>query len=177
MAEVVFSEGKGVCDVFVVDVLQKIADWHNKNVKLTSGDRFTALKMGAGLKSLHMQHSAADFHVIGVLDVVAFVDICTFAAFQVFDFEQNRYEFLHHGPSTETSGEHLHVGRFPEGKGVSFIIEGYTPQTKGVYQTIGGIGDYFKLSSTPKIQKALQQNTVPSPIRARDSAFSNLCKR
>ena len=125
--------GIPVSDDEIKNVLQAIADVFKKNVNITSGDRNTALTVGAGAKSLHLQKLAADFHVEGVDDGTAYQQIKV-NSFSIFANEQG-YEFIWHGPYTETTGPHLHIGRYGTATigYLKCIKEGITPKGKKVY--------------------------------------------
>jgi hypothetical protein len=125
---------KTVSDAEVKLVLESIAEYFGKDVNVTSGDRGTALNMGAGAKSLHLQNRAADFHVDGIDDGTAYLHIKVYAS-QFFK-KGERYEFIWHGPHTETSGQHLHIGRSSTNADgyVKFVKEGITVEGKADYR-------------------------------------------
>lgn len=127
--------GKTVTDNEVKDCLQAIADFFEKDVNVTSGDRGTPLDVGGKDKSLHLQNRAADFHVDGIDDGYAYLNLKVFAS-AVFS-KKFAYEFIWHGPHTETMGQHLHLGNYNY-KTVGYVKfkkEGITSADKGVYKT------------------------------------------
>jgi peptidase M15-like protein len=135
MADVNYN-GKTVSDENVQTVLGRVATELGKNVNVSSGDRGSALDVGAGTKSLHLKHRAADFHVEGLSDEEAFKKIQE-KKDDIFDSDK-RYEVIWHGPHTETMGQHVHIGRFETGTGVNFKKEGTTAETKGKYTVASG---------------------------------------
>jgi hypothetical protein len=135
MAEVNYN-GKTVSDENVKTVLERIATELGKQVNVSSGDRGTALDVGAGTKSLHLKHQAADFHVEEFSDEEVFKKLQE-KKDALFDSDK-KYEVIWHGTHTETMGQHVHVGRFESGTGVSFKKEGVTEDQKGKYTTASG---------------------------------------
>jgi hypothetical protein len=132
MATVNFSN-KTVSDADLKEVLQKIADAFGKDVKVSSGDRATALTVGAGTGSLHLQNRAADFHVDGEIDDNVYKKLKD--SYTTIFNATNRYEVIQHGPQTETMGAHIHVGRYGSGTpAVLFIKEGMSAETKAQYK-------------------------------------------
>ena len=126
--------GKAVSDSEIKVVLQAIADYFERDVNVTSGDRKTALDMGGKGKSLHLQNRAADFHVEGYDDGTAYMHIKVFSS-AMFS-KLHGYEFIWHGPHTETTGQHLHLGRYGSATTgyVKFKKEGITTDGKGRYK-------------------------------------------
>lgn len=135
MAEVNFN-GKTVSDENIKTVLERVATELEKNVNVSSGDRGSALDVGAGTKSLHLKHQAADFHVEGLSDEEAFKKIQEKKE-KIFDADK-KYEVIWHGTHTETMGQHVHIGRFDAGTGTSFKKEGVTEDQKGKYTIASG---------------------------------------
>lgn len=132
MANVNYN-GITVTDTEVKNTLQAIADYFEKNVNVTSGDRGTVLDMGGKEDSLHLQNRAADFHVEGIDDGTAYLYIKVYSS-AMFSKEHG-YEFIWHGPHTETTGQHLHLGRYGS-KTVGYVKfkkEGITPEGKSKY--------------------------------------------
>jgi hypothetical protein len=84
---------------------------------------------GGSKTSLHLSKRAADFSVTGETLEAAFQSIKDKRK-DIFDADK-KYECIHHGSHTETSGAHLHIGRFETGAGVDFKTEGLTADTKG----------------------------------------------
>ncbi len=121
---------KTVSDENVKTVLQSIADQLKGDVNVTSGDRSYVPK-GGSTKSHHVDKRAADFWVTGYTLQCAFTKIKTKKS-DIFDSDK-KYQAIRHGTHTKTGGAHLHVGRYPSGSGVSFLVEGLTAATKGVY--------------------------------------------
>lgn len=125
--------GYTISDQIVKDVLQNIGDYFEADVNVTSGNR-TTVPEGGSPDSLHLQNRAADFHVVGIDDGTAYLNLKNLGYDQVFK-SGNNYEFIWHGTYTATGGQHLHIGRYGSssiGK-VKFKIEGTTPETKKVY--------------------------------------------
>ncbi|MGB7208945.1 MAG: glycoside hydrolase family 104 protein [Pyrinomonadaceae bacterium] len=134
MADVTYI--KPVSDANLKVVLQRIANLLNKNIRVHSGDR-QFVPTGGSRTSLHMQKRAADFHIAGTTDQEGFRQIK--ARFnEIFDATE-AYEMVHHGPYTETEGQHLHVGHYGNGKSgyVKFKVEGLTRATSGNYNDPG----------------------------------------
>jgi hypothetical protein len=136
MSGIVNYNNKTVSDEHLKTVLQRIADLYQNEVKVTSGDRGTALSVGAGTGSLHLQNRAVDFHVVDELDANVYAKL-KLEMNAIFDSDK-RYEVIHHGPYTETNGQHIHIGRSAAGTaGVRFEVEGLTKKTQGIYTTQG----------------------------------------
>lgn len=127
--------GKTVSDEEIQKVLQAICDTFGMNVNVTSGDRATTLPVGGKEKSLHLQKRAADFHIEQLDDGLAYQKIKLY--FNSIFSGDHGYEFIWHGPHTETSGQHLHIGRYgSEYLGyVKCKKEGITSGGKGIYTT------------------------------------------
>jgi len=94
------------------------------------------LKVGGKNRSLHLQHRAADFHMTSLTDAMVFRNLQTHG--QDIFFPGIAYELIHHGPYTETMGEHVHLGHYPVGRltGVHCKEEGLTEAGKGHYPTV-----------------------------------------
>jgi hypothetical protein len=127
---------KGVSDDHLKTVLQRIAEFLKKDITVHSGDR-GHVPQGGSRTSLHLQHRAADFHITGLADAQAFKELkkaVQTGAAQLFDATEG-YEFIHHGPHTETEGEHLHLGHYQDRYPglVVFKTEGLTKATSGDY--------------------------------------------
>ena len=131
---------KKVSDLEIKLILQCIADAVGSNLSVHSGDRDFRPKGGAK-RSLHMAHRAADIHAEGISDAVLFRTIKAERE-KIFTSFIHRYQVLHHGKYTETEGEHVHIGDYQfikavtMGPGITFLIEGMTPKTKGVYSEV-----------------------------------------
>ncbi len=127
---------KTVSDSNVKSVMQRIADKLGRNISVHSGDR-TFVPKGSSTASLHIQKRAADFHIHGLTDKQGFTNIKSVFN-DLFDASE-AYEFIHHGPYTATGGEHLHIGRYGNGRAgyVKFKTKGLSPGTKGNYSDIG----------------------------------------
>jgi hypothetical protein len=127
--------GHKISDSIIKDVLQNLCDYFQANVNVKSGDRDTVPK-GGSKESLHLAYQAADFHVEGEDDGVVYLHLRNLGYNSVLK-GGNGYEFIWHGPFTETGGQHLHIGRY--GKSaigyVNFIKEGITSEGKNVYTT------------------------------------------
>ncbi len=127
---------KGVSDDHLKTVLQRIADFLKKDVSVHSGDR-GHVPQGGSRTSLHLQHRAADFHITGLTDEQAFKELkkaVKSGLAQLFDATEG-YEFIYHGPHTETEAHHLHLGHYAA-KHSGFVVfktEGLTKETSGVY--------------------------------------------
>jgi hypothetical protein len=123
---------KNVSDAGLKEILQKLAETFNKDINVSSGDRATALTVGAGAGSLHLQNRAVDFHVDGETDDNVYARIK--ANYATIFSSNNRYEVIQHGPYTETMGAHVHIGVYTSGvPAVLFKQEGLTPATKKEY--------------------------------------------
>lgn len=125
--------GNRVSDAEVNNVLEAISTYFGRDVNVTSGDRGTALNMGAGEGSLHLQNRACDFHIDGLDDGTAYLHIKVYAS--QFFLPGQCYEVVWHGNYTETTGGHLHIGRFgARASGyVKFVKEGIVEETTGDY--------------------------------------------
>lgn len=143
--------GKTVSDKPLKNTLESIAEHLGTSLNITSGDRHTALSMGGRGRSLHLAHTAADFHAAGLSDAQVFEQLKA-KMNQIFDHAE-AYEVIHHGKHTETKGEHMHVARYPASRkkaaGMYFKKEGLVPATKGKYPT-----EFIKFSNV---------NGVPVP--------------
>ena len=132
MGTVVYN-GKVISDQIIKDVLDRISDYFVATVNVTSGDRSTVPEGGSD-KSLHLKSRAADFHVEGVDDGVAYGNMKNLGHNWTF-ITGHRYEFIWHGEHTKTGGPHLHLGRY--GKSLigyaNCMQEGITPEGKGKY--------------------------------------------
>jgi muramidase (phage lysozyme) len=124
--------GNVVSDENIRAVLQRIAHFYGKTIKITSGDRHSVIQ-GSNSGSLHIQHRAADLHVPGATDHEVFATLKSHIS-KFFDASE-AYEVIHHGTHTETTGQHVHIGRYGNGRhgSVDFKTEGLTPGTKGKY--------------------------------------------
>jgi len=125
-----------VSDDHLHAVLLRAAQVLRADVRVTSGDRDKALKVGGKNRSLHLQHRAADFHMTSLTDAMVFRNLQTHG--QDIFFPGIAYELIHHGPYTETMGEHVHLGNYPVGRltGVHCKEEGLTEAGKGHYPTV-----------------------------------------
>lgn len=155
MAEVNYN-GKTVSDENVKTVLERVATELDKNVNVSSGDRGAALEVGAGTKSLHLKHRAADFHCAGLSDEETFKKLQE-KKDKIFDSDK-RYEVIWHGTYTETMGQHVHIGRFESGAGVSFMKEGITEDGKGKYTVASG---YASVPSAALAMQKIQMTRKP----------------
>ncbi len=130
MAKVTYL--RQVSDSNVKTVLQRIASLLNTDITVHSGDRPIGRKVkGSKPTSLHIAQRAADFHIKGISDKEGF-KVLKDRYNELFDATE-AYEAIHHGPYTETEGEHLHIGRYGNGRSgyVKFKAEGLTLATKG----------------------------------------------
>lgn len=128
--------GKTVSDEEVRNVLESVCSYFESDVTVTSGDRSYVPK-GGSPKSMHLLKRAADFHVANYDDATAFLHMKVFAS--NFFSSGNRYDLIHHGIHTETTGAHLHLGRLGSSTDwgyVKFIREGTTADTKDVYTRV-----------------------------------------
>jgi hypothetical protein len=128
---------KPVSDTSLKLFLDRIAMLLGTNLTVHSGDREHQPK-GSPSKSLHLKHRAADFHVVGVPDRLAF-DRLRSQRNQLNELPANRFQLIYHGPHTETEAEHLHIGDYALikavvlGPGITFLLEGTTADAKGRY--------------------------------------------
>ena len=123
---------KPVSDDDLKQTLQKVAEAFGKDVQVSSGDRATALTVGAKDGSLHLQNRAVDFHVDGETDDNVYAKLKQ--NYTTIFTASNRYEVIQHGPYTETLGAHVHIGRYASGvPAVLFKKEGLTADAKGHY--------------------------------------------
>lgn len=134
MANVKYT--KTVSDDHLKTVLQRISEFLKRDISVHSGDR-GHVPQGGSRTSLHLKHRAADFHITGLSDAQAFKELkkaVKDGLAQLFDGKEG-YEFIHHGPHTETEAEHLHLGHY-DGKFQGFVVfktEGLTKATAGEY--------------------------------------------
>ncbi len=131
---------KKVSDENVKTILQRIANQIDKDITVHSGDRPPAYNRnikGSNSGSLHTANRAADLHVKGVSDKQVFTFLKS-KYNDIFDSSE-AYEVIHHGPYTATGGEHIHIGRYGNGRSgyIKFKAEGLTPATKGNYNDTG----------------------------------------
>jgi len=152
--------GKTVSDENVKTVLGRVATELDKDVNVSSGDRDSALDVGAGTKSLHLKHQAADFHVSGLSDEEGFKQIQE-KKDTIFDSDK-KYEIIWHGPHTETSGPHLHIGRYDSGTGTNFKKEGITEEGKGKYTVASG---YAAVPSAALAMQQVNQRRFPRTMK------------
>ena len=126
-------QGRRVSDIEVCNVLEAISTYFGRDLNTTSGDRGTALTVGAGDGSLHLQNRAADFHIDGLDDGTAYLHLKVYAS--QFFLSGERYEVVLHGTHTETSGAHLHIGRIGTNANgyVKFVKEGISSEDTGTY--------------------------------------------
>lgn len=145
---------KNVSDNNVKTILQRIANSLGKDITVHSGDRTTIVK-GSSQASLHIQKRAADFHIKGVSDAQGF-KLIKGKTNELFDANE-AYEFIHHGVYTATGGEHLHLGRYGNGrKGyVKFKTEGLSPNTKGNYADVGSETKYITNAKGTRVPPTL----------------------
>lgn len=131
MSKVLFN-GKKLSDKNLQEVLQKISK-HIGEVWVTSADRGHVPKGGAK-KSLHLLNQAVDFVINDKSkdNETAFLELYQKRNL-IFD-RKNKYEVIHHGEFTKTTGAHLHIGRYTKGVGVVFKEEGTSPDQKGKYR-------------------------------------------
>jgi hypothetical protein len=133
MASVNFN-GKNVTDEEVKNVLRAIATTLGRNVNVTSGNRRKPLDVGAGKGSPHLYGRAADFHVEGLTDELAYQKIKKFHE-SIFAGAYS-YQLLWHGPYTETTGQHIHISRSYKSDGsVQCVKEGDRPENRKKYWT------------------------------------------
>jgi hypothetical protein len=125
--------GKTVSDPSVRKVLGRVASDVRANVNVSSGDR-SSVPRGGSPKSHHLEHRAADFHVSGRTDKAVFGQLKAYKK-SIFD-KNHKYQVILHGPFTATTGPHVHIGRYKDGKGVVFYKEGTTKGTKGKYERV-----------------------------------------
>ena len=129
MATVIYNTVT-VSDEGVKAVLDKIAAQLVGDVTVSSGDR-GAVPSGGSTTSHHLDKRAADFSVSSLTLAEAFSKIKE-KKDAIFDGDK-KYQVIHHGEHTGTSGAHLHVGRYATGAGVSFLVEGLTLAGKNKY--------------------------------------------
>lgn len=104
---------KAVSDSNVKTIMQRIANRLEKNISVHSGDRHH-VPSGGSTSSLHLHHRAADFHIQGTSDRDGFAALKA-RYNELFDASE-AYEVIHHGKYTKTEAEHLHVGRYGDGR-------------------------------------------------------------
>jgi hypothetical protein len=126
-----------VSDIQLRLLLGSIAELLGRDLRVHSGDRDYRPK-GSPRRSLHLAHRAADLHVNGMTDDQAFRLLLALRT-KLPTNDIHRYQLIHHGQFTETEAEHIHIGDYPLitglalGPGVTCLVEGMTPQTKGKY--------------------------------------------
>jgi hypothetical protein len=148
---------RNVSDEHLKAVLQRIADFLKKDVTVHSGDR-GHVPQGGSRTSLHLQHRAADFHISGLSDEQAFKALKSGVA-QIFDATHG-YEFIYHGPHTETEAHHLHLGHYA-GKYTGLVVfktEGLTKATRGEYTP-----EPVEISKSPKTSTSSSPTKPPPP--------------
>src|SRR5262245_32934295 len=141
-ADIQFRRGKAVSDAFLKQFMESVASLLASRVTVHSGDRHHIPKGGAK-KSLHLSGRAADFHIDGMSDAEGFRFLWLHKA-KLPSSEIDRYQVLHHGAHTETEAEHLHLGHYQMvqalvvGPGITFLVEGQSPGTRGRYAIYTG---------------------------------------
>lgn len=111
--------GRTVSSAAARGFLQRLADFTGRTVRVTSGDR-NYVPRGGSQTSLHLRHRAADFVVEGQTLGQTFELI---RANRTLLFAGGSYELIWHQPGTNTSGPHLHVGDYGDGRGSVFKTE------------------------------------------------------
>jgi hypothetical protein len=110
--------GHRVSDATLRRTLQQIADHFRWTINVTSGDR-DYVPPGGSPNSLHLKHRAADFHVAGASDGHVFWSLHGLRH----GLLRRDYEVIWHGPHTQTTGPHVHLGRYGDGRASKFMIE------------------------------------------------------
>jgi hypothetical protein len=134
--------GKALSDTFVRQFLDSLVRELGVSVTVHSGDRDHRPK-GSPSKSLHLAHRAADFHVRGMTDARAF-QLLWQQRSKLSTSVIDRYQIIHHGPHTETEGEHIHIGHYTmlkaylTGPGITFFTEGVDAFSSGHYKPFAG---------------------------------------
>jgi peptidoglycan hydrolase-like protein with peptidoglycan-binding domain len=118
--------GKTVSDTTLRKKLQELSGFLGHKINITSGDR-QYVPPGGSRTSLHLARRAVDFHVTGLTDADVFNRLRTSGLINT------DYEVIHHGKYTQTSGPHLHLGRYGDGRPSQFKVEGLLPETRGRY--------------------------------------------
>jgi len=129
---IVNYNGKTVSDDNLKLVLARIAA-RIGSVRVTSGDR-NFVPQGGSNKSLHLANRAVDFYIPGISLQSAYNKLLQNMTF-IFDLH-HKYEVIFHGSFTNTGGAHLHIGRYDSGSGVTFKMEGTTPESRGKYSIL-----------------------------------------
>lgn len=168
----VHYQGKTITDPHLHELLQRVADHLDRDVRIVGGNRAAdAQQKGGSQTSLHFPQyggRAADFHVDGITDRQAFDNLRAHAS-EVFDHDKT-YELVQHGRDTNTDKAHLHIGRYgPEHAktaqypGTVLVkTEGLTPGTRGVYD----------VKPVPLQDLHRQQQVTQSPSATRETASS-----
>lgn len=110
--------GVRVSDATLRRTLKRIADRFGWTINITSGDR-DYVPPGGSPTSLHLRHRAADFHVAGVADSRVFSHLRGLRH----GLLQRDYEVIWHGPHTQTTGPHVHLGRYADNRPSKFMVE------------------------------------------------------
>lgn len=164
MATVTYK--KRVSDGNVRTIMQRSANLLDRDITVHSGDRPVSQRVrGSKPTSLHVAMRAADFHISGLSDKAGFAFLKQNYN-EIFDANE-AYEVIHHGPHTETEGEHLHVGRYGNGRSgyVKFKAEGLGPTTKGNYNDVGSETKRFTNSKNAPIPASVSSGvTVDASI-------------
>ncbi|XP_064609280.1 uncharacterized protein LOC135473359 [Liolophura sinensis] len=114
--------GKHVSDAIVKQKLHEIADYFGTRLWVTSGDR-----NGNG-HSHHDVGRAADFWLDGWDSGKAIFDRLRSSGILDTDFQ-----VIWHGSMTCTSGEHIHIGRYGDGRRTCWVNEGISRSSVCVY--------------------------------------------
>ena len=131
------TNGKAVTsDTQVKATFDGVAKSMNSTPVYTSGDRSAPAK-GGSKKSDHMNKRGQDGHVKGKSDEATFQHVRDNQGL----IPATGFQVIHHGEFTETQGEHIHMGRAPDGsprnnRASELKVEGLTPETRGVYTTV-----------------------------------------
>jgi hypothetical protein len=132
---IVKYNGYQVSDAAIRACLERIADATGRVITVTSGDK-DFVPSGGAKNSDHLHKRAADFHLEGLTDEVAFDEVRSKRS-AIFS-EPMIFQVIRHGPHTQTQGPHIHLGEPAAGSPrCGFWTEGLTPSTKGHYRKIG----------------------------------------
>jgi hypothetical protein len=110
--------GHRVSDAALRRTLRRIAERFRWTINVTSGDR-DSVPPGGSPTSLHLKHRAADFHVAGVGDGQVFWRLHGLRT----GLLRRDYEVIWHGPQTQTTGPHVHLGRYGDKRPSRFMVE------------------------------------------------------
>ncbi len=133
MSDVKYKAGSAivVSDKDLLALLDKISDSLGVTVEITSGDR-NSVPGGGSRTSDHLAGRAVDIHFVGMPDARAF-GMLRQNRKAIFGEGTMGFQVIHHGPHTQTQGEHIHIGDNADRNKAGFWTEGLGAASRGHY--------------------------------------------